>query len=263
MITEVKLSNLRNGEFAAFVSNLLTICRDHDLQSMELQTDVDTIEDEFKLLRQQYRAERGSKITLSIIELDKRRDLLFVALRLIISQHAIAHPKEELRRKALKVLAVLERYGKNLYRKSYQEQTAGTNSILNSIKEDADLLDTLKNLQMTEYFKALDEANKEFDDAYLARNKEYSQMPQGSMTDLRATIEAQYAALVRRINAHLVLAEDPTYYEGLSRELDTLQRSYKDRADRRLSNGSTTDLVEDDDESLDQDIAEVSEEVTS
>ncbi|MEM9339527.1 MAG: DUF6261 family protein [Bacteroidota bacterium] len=254
MISSSNLHQFRNGEIIAFFSNVLSIFSEMDINKLGLKPQISGLATSFDVLKTQYKAERGSKITRTIVNLDRARDLLFVATRNILIQHAQAHPVEKLRPKAHALLEVIEKHGADLYKKSYQEQTVGMNDITKKIDQNISLISMIKDFHLHDYYEALKEANKTFNDKYLERNKTYSAQPNDSLKDLRIDGEDKFDKLVQRINAHIVLADDASDYQRLADQIDRLVETYQEAVNRRLSKDEKVS-----DEELDQDYHEVSE----
>lgn len=246
MISTTNLHDLRNGELIAFLANLFGILDKTDQESSGLKGVVDKLRSLFNTLKELYKLERGSRITRSLIELDQLRDALFVALRMILGQHAKVHPDENLRPAAKALLEELEKYGPDLYRKSYQEQTTDMRSICETIDSKQNLLDGFAALSLDMYYTGMKTANEDFDQAYLERNGEYAQIPKEKMTELRTETEAVFANLAKRINAHMVLADDPAVYEAMAKEIDMLVTTYQDAAARRRTEEKPNEELDED-----------------
>ncbi len=254
MISSSNLHLLRNGEIIAFFSNVLSIFTELDIEKLRLKPQLGGLNASFNILKAQYKAERGNKITRTIVNLDRARDLLFVATRNILLQHAQAHPDERLRPKAQALLEVIEKHGADLYKKSYQEQTVGMKDITDHIDKNIGLISMIKDFNLQHYYHALKEANKTFNEKYLERNKAYADQPKDGLKDLRIDGEDKFDKLVQRINAHIILADDPSAYQELADKIDRLVATYQKAVSRRLPKGGT-----DSDEKLDQDFHEVNE----
>ena len=161
--------------------------------------------------------------------------------------------------KAKEVLDVIEQHGTDLHRKSYQEQTAGLNSIRSTIDQNPELAETLIALNLMVYYDAMNEMNRAFDEAYLERNTEYAKLPKEKIFELRGQIEEHFTDLAQRINAHIILEEDPTDYKAMADELNTLVNSYQDLSDRRSSKGNEEEPDTGLDADLDADLEEIEE----
>lgn len=257
MISKTDLQDLRNGEAIKFFSNLNAILVGYALTQLStLQAQLKAAYDQLIIA---YKLERGSKVTTSLITLDKLRDTYFIALRIILGQHASSHPQEDMRPKAAKLLEVVTRHGITLHRKNYQEQTAGMDDICRIIDEDSELVTIIDELHLTDYYVAMKTTNQEFDAKYLERNSEYASMPDESLTSLRDQAEESFRELVKHLNAHLVLAEDPAPFQELAAELNTLLESYYEVVERRKSGGGAP-AGDTDEEALDADFEEAATE---
>ncbi|UOB17065.1 DUF6261 family protein [Abyssalbus ytuae] len=252
MIISSNLHELRNGEFMAFISNTLDILNKADLTATGLQEQVMELSSVYSILKEHYKMERSSRITRSLVLLDEARDRYFVSLRGLLQFHTQGHPDETLRQQANLLLKALENHGSDLHRKNYQEQTAGTYSIINIIEQSEELTATIKALYLEEYFEGMKTSNAEFDESYLERNSEYAAIPKEKLAELREQGEKLFEKIVLYINANLVLAEDTTPFETLASEIDTLVKTYQENARRRHGNSIDEDLNEDYDELEDE-----------
>ena len=245
MIETSSIKSLRNGEIIAFFDNLISIVEKADMDALKLSGFWNDLESQIDTVKELYKEERGSKITQSLVNLDKARDLLLIALRNILEQHAIAHPQEQNRPKAQQLLDTVNRYGSDLYRKSYQEQTAGMTSIAEIIDASEEMTQSLKDLHLTEYYTAMKSANEDFDSAYLERNSEYAQSPKEKLREERTQAESLFFTLSKKINAYLELAEDAQPYAHLTNEIAALVGTYDQVASRRKIGVSTGEEVDD------------------
>ena len=259
MIKSTNVSKLRNGEFVAFISNVITIIQKYIGTTIGIAELFRILSELFEPMRGSYKMERGSKITSDLVEKDQKRDTWFQGIRLILIQFATTHPNENMQAKAKDVLDVIEQHGADLHRKSYQEQTAGLNSIQSTIDQSPELLDTLKRLNLMVYYDAMNEMNRAFDQAYLERNTEYAKLPKDKIFELRGEIEDHFTELGQRINAHIILEEDPTAYKAMADELNALVNSYQDLSDRRSSKGNEEEPDSGLDADLDADLEEIEE----
>ncbi len=254
MINKTDLKPFRNGEIIKFLSNVLSILSENGVASLAgLQADV---QQAYEDLMKAYKMERGSKITTSLVNLDKARDGYFVALRVILEQHATYHPEDKSRDKAARLLEIVTRHGIDLHRRSYQEQTAGMDDICELMDTSEDNRADLTLLGVEVYYTAMKTTNEEFDAKYLDRNSEYAAMPAESLADLRVKAEEMFKKLATHLNAHLILAEDPAPFELLSAEIGTLLQSYYDVIDRRTATDMPDDVTTDTAEELDADYEE-------
>ena len=250
MIQSSNISKLRSGEAISFFDNLKSILSTFNLDQLQLSSASEELLSSINALTELYKNERGSKITRTLVLLDQKRDNLFMAIRLILEQHIKAHPQESLRPKAEDILNTFNKFGADLYRKNYQEETAGLKGIIKTMEANFELLENIRLLNLTGYYEALRLANQEFDQAYLERNSAYANLPKEKMQEERNKAEKTFDALVLKINAHLVLSKDPSAYEPLADQINSLVNTYQDVVNRR---GSSNGMIEE----LDADFSEV------
>lgn len=254
MVTSSNINKLRNGEIVAFFDNLESILAEADLETLKLASFTVPVSAGYAEIKKLYKEERGSKITRELIEWDQKRDQYFVALRNILYQHMQDHPVAEKRKKAGLVHDILTKFGQELHSKSYQEQTAGLGSIIETVDADTEATEALASLYLTVYYEAVKEANSHFDEAYLSRNKEYAESPKEKFKEVRDRTEKAFHRLATKINAFVELAEDPAPYVQLGDKVSSLVETYQQTVERRLSlNG-----VEDE-EALNADFREIVE----
>ncbi|MDX2304840.1 MAG: DUF6261 family protein [Microscillaceae bacterium] len=241
MIESSNISKLRSGEAVSFFDNLKSILAKADLNQLQLSTIVRELLSHVNALTPLYKSERGNKITRSLAVLDQQRDNLFMAIRSLLDVHMRAHPQESLRPRAEELLENFSRYGVDLYRKSYQEETAGLKAIMETIDAQAELLEGIRQLALTDYYEALKQTNLEFDKTYLERNSAYAVIPKEKMQEERYKAEQLLNSLTQKINAYLVLSENPAPYQSLAGEINALVSTYQDSANRRASKSSPSE----------------------
>lgn len=254
MITSSNIHSLRSGEAVAFFDNIHSILSTFDLAALQLDAYTAPLLDSYEEMKGLYKNERGSKITRELIELDKKRDTFFTALRNILLEHKRGHPSEEAQGQADDLHDILTRFGDNLHRKNYQEQTAGIDSITKTIDANAKALNDLNTLHLTVYYEAMKAANTLFNDTYLLRNSEYATVPKEKLTEVRDRTEEAFNTLVRKINAYLELSDEPVPYQALAGKIDALVETYQQVAERRSSIKSK---AEETDEVTDADFEEL------
>lgn len=246
MIKSSNLIQLRNGEVMNFFSNALTVLNEADLETTGLKDEVTLLSAVYDTLRMHYKLERGSRITRSLVELDGARDTFFISLKGLLTFHAQGHPDPAKQAQAELLLKTLESHGTNLHRKNYQEETAGLLSIINTISQNTELTAAVAALNLEGYIEALKTTNTEFDEAYLERNSEYASIPKEKLAELREQAEDSFEKIVLRINANLLLADDPAPFESLASQLDTLVQNYQDVVTRRRQGGGSAEELNDD-----------------
>lgn len=244
MINSSNISKLRTGEAVSFFDNLKSILAKSDLDQLQLSAIVQQLLSHVNALTPLYKSERGNKITRSLAVLDLQRDNLFMAIRSLLDIHMRVHPQESLRPKATDLLEIFNKYGADLYKKSYQEETAGLKAIIETIDAQAGLLEGIRQLALTDYYEALKQTNLEFDKTYLERNSAYAVIPKEKMQEERYKAEQLFNSLTQKINAYLVLSENPTAYQALAGEINALVGTYQDSANRRASKSSPSEELD-------------------
>ncbi|MDX2302921.1 MAG: DUF6261 family protein [Microscillaceae bacterium] len=235
----------RNGEFIKFISNVLIISSRQDVAGLQIDKQVADLQQVHEVLIRFYKTERGNKLTQDIVDLDKQRDDAYMGLRGITFFYARYHHDESLRNQANSLLKVLDKHGSEVAKKSYQEQGAALDDIIQIIEASPELLKTLDTLRLTDWFTRMKSSHQAFDEKFLARNKVYAESPKEKFKSLREQSTQAYRELARFITAYATIGNAENYQDYIN-QLNQLVNSYNLTINNRKANQQEAEKLDED-----------------
>lgn len=220
------------GEVVQFIKNVLSIFDGFDLEVLKLNAQVTALSTLFTLLEKLYILDQGNAITEEIKSLDQRRDDALIGINANVDSY-LKHYTEEKRKAAAKLRALLDKYGRDLHKKSYPVETAGIRNLKSEIAGSAELTAAVETLGLTDWLAELDTVNELFDEKYLERNKAYAEAPKEKFAEVREEAEDAYLELARHLTAHAVVTPDPAYQE-LVDQINQLVATYNLNVQARI-----------------------------
>lgn len=245
MISNPNFSRYRNGEFVSFIDNILELSQAFDLDALGLRGRWDTLNKIYQELLTVYKVSRGQSLTKQLVILDQKRDQLFLGFYDITNEHARFHPDNNVKTLTQNLLDVLLIHGRDIHKKSYQEESAALEDLIEKITA-GNFTTLMDRLDLTVYFEGLIKANNEFNELYLKRNTKYAEIKKGEMERLRKETEEAYDSFVRIIMA-LAEINGMTDYETLIDQINSLIGKYITEINRRLSQPEETNPETDSD----------------
>lgn len=229
-------SKFKNAEFIQYCDNSLTIFRAHDTAGLNIAPQVTTFEELFRTLEQLFLLDQGNVITEELEDLDDERDDCLIGININVDSYE-KHFEEAKRQAGILLRNLLDKYGRDLYKRSYPEETAGIRSMVNELETNASLTTAASTLHLTDWFAKLKAVNDLFDEKYLKRNKAYADAPKAKFADVRKETEAAFGQVQKHLSAHAILNAGPGY-DSLINELDQLTQTYDQAINIRKSRRS-------------------------
>jgi len=164
---------------------------------------------------------RKSMLTDDIAEADDLRDSTYIGLGDAIKS-AGRHFRPEVQQAASRLQVIIGNHS-NLIRKSYDEETAAINSLINDFNTvgAADVAI----IGLTDWVNELQANNNAFDDLKKGRYTEEAGKTQLHMKEVRLQLDEAYHAVINRINA-LIIVNGETAYSNFVNELNQRVESY-------------------------------------
>ena len=142
-----------------------------------------------------------------------------------------------------KLLNVIDKYGRGISRKNYQEESAILSGILKDWDRGQELSQAISILGVADWKAKLHAANNAFDKVCRQRTGDLISIPEASSaTELREPVMGAYGALTRHLSAHATLADDPKPYENLAALLNEHIEQYNQLVRNRY--GAAVDMEE-------------------
>ncbi|TCP25201.1 hypothetical protein EV195_104234 [Tenacibaculum skagerrakense] len=246
-MTTPYVTRYRNGEYLQYMKDVLELVNKQDVDTLLLTNQRNALTGIVSQIDNAFQQSLGSSLTQGIIELDDRRDKAFMGFKSVIngfSYHYDAAKKVH----ALNALSAIEKYGKDITRKSYQEETAIISSLITDFESQPELVTAVTELSLTDWLTELKTANIAFASKYLERVGDTAANPLANLVELRSQATVAYRVLISHIQAHQVLNTNAAYSIIID-EIDVLTKQYNLVVDNRTSSGtdSPIDLPIDDD----------------
>ncbi|MFZ4548865.1 MAG: DUF6261 family protein, partial [Bacteroidales bacterium] len=180
-----------------------------------------------------------SMLTDDIAEADDLRDNTFIGLCDAIKS-AGRHFRPEVQQAASRLQVIIGNHS-NLIRKSYDEETAAINSLINDFNTvgAADVAI----IGLTDWVNELQANNNAFDDLKKGRYTEEAGKTQLQMKEVRLQLDEAYHAIVNRINA-LIVVNGETAYSNFVNELNQRVESYSKLVAQRRGRNSKNPPLE-------------------
>ena len=241
MLNTIFYRKLRIGEFIQFMKQLLAFCKESNPKLLGVSKQVYELERNWKELEQLFKKEVGSDLTTLLEAQDERRDKAISGLRLFF-ESLTYHFNASKRDAGQKLLNVIDKYGKGIARKNYQEESAILSGIVKDWDKNQELIQAISILGVADWKAELHAANNAFDKVYRQRTGDLISIPEASATELREPVMKAYRELIKHLSAHATLAENPKSYEDLSALLNAHIEQYNQLVRNRY--GTAVDMEE-------------------
>lgn len=232
-------SYYKNAEVVQFTDNVITIINKNDPPALKIAAQATALDSQFQELRKLFIIDQGNAITEEIQGLDSTRDDDLIGINLLVDSYQKHFDPEKI--EAHKLLrALLDKHGRDLYKRSYAEETAGIRSMVNEVESTPALSTAAALLHLMEWFDHLKSVNDLFDQKFLERNEAYAEAPKENFSELRARTEAAYDELAKHLAAHAIISPSEAYDKVIS-QIEQLVASYNQTVKSRISSGTSED----------------------
>ncbi len=248
------LSRYRNAEFVQYISQVVTTINKQDVDTLLLTEPLTELSELLTTLENAYRHTLGSPITPEIVALDKKRDNALRGFKMTINAYTASDDATEVTI-ANRLLDIITKHGKEIYRRGYNEQTRILATIIKDIESNPEFSNDLVALNADIWFLRLKQANINFNTTYLLRVEETVDKPSINFAELRKTAGNSFKTLIDRISAHAILTNNELY-GILIHKIEVLSDSYNRVVNNRSkavsskdSDGQTDDTAQPNDDS--------------
>ena len=243
MVKSINFYYLWVSEFIQFLKDLISICRNSDAAGLHIEVLLGSIEESIHKLELLLRREEGSDLTKEIAELDERRDKALVTL-VTLTKGFTTHFEEAKSLAAEKIITVIDKYGSSIYDLNYRAETTILSNLVRDLESDAEAAVAVNTLELKPVVDEIKTANTQFNEKYLARIDERSEMPNENTVELRKTAISQYRGLVGLLEGYM-MAYGPDKYLEVVNKLNELIDKYSETITSRREKGEAETEEED------------------
>ncbi|MCH2034649.1 MAG: DUF6261 family protein [Tenacibaculum sp.] len=239
-MTTPYVTRYRNGEYLQYMKDVLELVNKQDVDTLLLTNQRNALASIVSQIDSAFQQSLGSALTQGIIELDDRRDKAFMGFKSVINGFTY-HFDTAKQVHAQNALLAIDNYGKDITRKSYQEETAIVSSLVNDFESQPELITAVTELNLTDWLNELKIANTAFASKYLERVGETAANPLANLVELRSQATIAYRILISHIQAHQVLNTNAAYSIIID-EVDVLTKQYNLVVDNRTSSNTDSPI---------------------
>lgn len=203
MITSTNLSMLRNLEHFQMMSDVLAYLKAENLETLKLTSFAETFTSKLNAYDEVLVLERGNVLSGKINQADLDRDLALRSLISVVKAY-VTFPETQKADAALKLLHLIEKYGKRVDKLSYLQESG----ILTNMLQDLELKESqaaIALLRVDDWVEKLKAATLVFDALFLNREADNSTKLSGKVKEARLSIQADFDQLAVLVNAYEVV----------------------------------------------------------
>lgn len=208
MIKKFDLSRVRLMEFFQVMTNIKVFLEKENLKTLGLEKAKKVFDEKYTAFDEALKPLKKSDLTAKIHELDSQRDEALVGL----SAHARAFtnfPDPAKSSVAKKILAHIEKYGKNLQNKPLQEETGIIINLLQDLSV-SEMTQALTTIGATEWITKMQTANEALAQMHNDRTEANGAVEVGKSKQTRQELQEAFKQIVKTINAlSFVNGEEP------------------------------------------------------
>jgi hypothetical protein len=223
MITTINLPRLRAAEFIQFHSNVFQIIEANDPPALKVDVQLTALEAALAALDAEYKRQTSSAITLTLAQLDERRDNAFTGIQRVVSGYELHFDAAKVTA-ARRITLVFNKYGSGVTRLRYQQETGEIRSLGADLTGDAEVAAAVTALGLGAWVAELNAANAAFDEAYVQRSRETAGDP-SQVLALRVVLAEKWETLKAHLTAHATLTPSAVYTKTIA-ELNSLIDDY-------------------------------------
>ncbi|GIZ16167.1 DUF6261 family protein [Capnocytophaga catalasegens] len=217
MIQVFDLKEIRLMEFFQVMQNVKSFLEQHDMSNLGLTEAKITFDQKLLALEQTIKPLQKSPHTQSIQDLDAKRDALLVGF-LAHCRAFTTFPEQEKSKAAQKLLATIEKYGKNIHNKPLQEETAIIYNLLKDFEETSHQ-QAITAIGAEKWIQDLTKVNQEFAQLHNTRTQEQGEIVVGATKQARKELNEAFKHVVKSINA-LAYINGKDKYQSLANSLN-------------------------------------------
>lgn len=199
MIPVYDVKDLRLMEFVQVMKNVQAFLSKQDVETLGLSEAKTAFDQKLEAMNQALKPLQKSLHTQQINDLDVKRGELLVGF-IGYCKAVVVFPDKKKSVAAQKLVATIEKYGKNIKNKPLQEETAIIDSILKDFSEP-EHKKAITTIDADKWVEDLANSNKQFSLLYNTRTQEQGALVVGGTKKARKELNDAYKHIVKSINA--------------------------------------------------------------
>jgi hypothetical protein len=240
MVTIPNFERYRQGDFIQYINNVLHILTNARASTFMLEPQHEALKAIIQKLNNAWQPKMGSELTPEIQELDNRRDLVFLGLKMTVDAWATNHYYAEWRHAANKVSESIARHSGRVAKMRYQQETATLSAIIKDL--NVSLSNEVAELGLTGWVIELEMLNTAFNDKYVQRAQDLSGFEPGAIVALINEATKAFRKLKSMFEARFAVAEADgmeyiTEFRQTANEWNSITHQYNDSVNRYAGNG--------------------------
>lgn len=219
IIVTPSYTDYRQAEATQFLHGLGFCFSNIDTPTLYIKAEVDAFSLASTAMQNAFRPENNSEITAQLVSLDDRRD--WCAKTLYNISGALAkHYEEDIAKAASRILECMSKYGDNIYKQSYPEETTSIKSLYRNLTEDSVLNLAVSTCNLAKVVDDLNSENIAFEQLYFERIRLNSKSNDISFAELQSTAFKACKTLLTKIQACCTVFPELDY-EPLMRQINS------------------------------------------
>lgn len=236
------LNRYRNAAYLQYMKDVVKLVNKEDVNTLLLKQPRDRLFALIEEMDNAYSQAKGSALTKKMKVYNEYRDKAFIGIKRVVSGYSY-HYDREISSSGQEILRIMQIYGSQVIRKSYQEKSVIINSFLDELINNSKLSEAVAVLKLEGWIENLRKVNNNFIQKYLKRVEESAANNNSvSVTDLRAGVSKVYRKLLNHLEAHNTLSANKAYKKIIT-EINELTSQYNSVVNARASKVSDAEYV--------------------
>ncbi len=225
MVTQIRISALKNKEFIQFFTDVLAIIQQTGPIVLSVQTQYQQLETVLAEADALLHNRRTHKLSTQLEALDARRESAMNGLLRLIEGYLYSTDVQQ-KTFAETLQNHINGFGGNPARDNYQGQTTMVRRLLSDFSNQPDLHQSIAGLGLSAWLTELSSANLAFSAQYLARAQDTSLGSPESVSRKRNDVIAAWNKLRTRLNSHYDIEDGIEPWAGTINFINSLSGYY-------------------------------------
>lgn len=214
MIKSTNLRSLWSLEFFQVITNILIYLKGEKSEEekpgdAKVEPLVAELEEGMKVLDEKLVIARGNELTEKLLKSDTVRDIALRGLYNLLKLYE-HFPDEEKSDAAVHLLKEIDKYGKEIDRMNYAQESGALNNILPDMAKEENVA-RITLLHANDWLEKLKTAQSAFDALFVSREIENASKMSGDVSEARFAVQNTFDRLGRMINACVLIYGEEAY----------------------------------------------------